>query len=173
MTTALVMTAACSGGTAATSKPAEPVVVTALAQTAEPIPTVEPSVTASSDAGPEPELRLTDSRLGIVDLREGKGPEAQEGAWVTVHYVGTHDDGRVFDSSRKRDQPFRFELGGGLVIAGWDEGVVGMRVGGLRRLIVPPHLAYGERGQAPIGPNAIIEFEIELLSLEPAPDETP
>ena len=119
-------------------------------------------------------MRLTDSGLGIVDLKIGAGDEARAGMRVTVHYVGKLQDGRMFDSSRERGRPFRFELGDGMVIEGWDEGVVGMRVGGLRRLIIPPQLGYGERGQPPIPPNAILEFEIELLDVEArTPEDAP
>jgi FKBP-type peptidyl-prolyl cis-trans isomerase FkpA len=138
---------------------------------------VAPAATAPAEPAPEPapaaepDMQLTDSGLGIVDLKIGEGPEARAGMQVTVHYVGKLADGRMFDSSRERGRPFRFELGGGMVIPGWDEGVVGMRVGGLRRLIIPPQLGYGERGQPPIPPNAILEFEIELLAVEAAPDE--
>lgn len=91
---------------------------------------------------------------------------AKPGRQVSVHYVGMLDDGRIFDASRDRGAPIRFELGAGMVIAGWDEGIAGMRVGGMRRLIIPAHLGYGERGRAPIPPNAILEFEVELMAVE-------
>jgi len=110
---------------------------------------------------------VTDTGLGIVDLKQGDGEEAVVGAKIAVHYVGKLEDGRVFDSSRERDRPFRFVVGDEMVIPGWDEGVVGMQVGGLRRLVIPPHLAYGERGQGVIPGGAILEFEIELLEVEP------
>jgi FKBP-type peptidyl-prolyl cis-trans isomerase len=112
-------------------------------------------------------MRVTDSGLGITDLVEGDGAEAVDGAEVAVHYVGKLDDGRVFDSSRERGVPFRFELGSELVIPAWEEGVLGMKVGGKRRLLAPPHLAYGERGHGVIPGGAILEFEIELLEVEP------
>lgn len=125
---------------------------------------------AASQAPAEPEMRVTDTGLGIVDLVEGDGEEAVVGSKIAVHYVGKLEDGRMFDSSRERDRPFRFVVGDEMVIPGWDEGVVGMKIGGLRRLVVPPHLAYGDRGQGVIPGGAILEFEIELLEVEPRPE---
>jgi peptidylprolyl isomerase len=104
--------------------------------------------------------------LKIDDLKVGNGVEAVSGRQVTVHYVGTLVDGSKFDSSRDRGKGFTFRLGGGEVIRGWDEGVAGMKIGGLRRLTVPPQLAYGERGFPPVIPaNATLVFEVELLSV--------
>jgi hypothetical protein len=137
----------------------------------EPALVREPEAAGSDAPGEvEPELTVSPTGLGMVELKLGAGADAKEGDRVTVHYVGKLDSGEEFDSSRQRDRPFTFELASGLVIAGWDEGVVGMRVGGLRRLLIPPTLAYGSRGAPPaIPPNAILEFEIELLAIEPAP----
>jgi FKBP-type peptidyl-prolyl cis-trans isomerase len=85
---------------------------------------------------------------------------------VEVHNVGRLTDGSQFDSSRDRGTPFEFELGAGMVIAGWEEGVEGMRVGGLRKLIIPPDLGYGANGRPPvIPPDSILEFEVELLDV--------
>jgi FKBP-type peptidyl-prolyl cis-trans isomerase len=136
-----------------------------------PLPAGDEFVEADISAEPEPpendaELRISYSGVGIQDLREGQGPIATVGQRLTVHYVGRFEDGREFDSSRTRGTPFTFELGGGQVIAGWEEGIEGMRVGGLRRLIIPPHLAYGERGSGAIPPNAVLEFDVELLDVE-------
>ena len=104
--------------------------------------------------------------LQIVDVREGTGAEAQPGKSVLVHYVGTLEDGTKFDSSRDRGQPFAFNLGAGQVIAGWDQGVSGMKVGGLRKLIIPSDLAYGDAGiPGVIPPKATLIFEVELLEV--------
>ncbi|AZF17144.1 FKBP-type peptidyl-prolyl cis-trans isomerase [Pseudomonas sp. R3-18-08] len=109
----------------------------------------------------------TSSGLQYEDLIVGERPEAIAGQQVRVHYVGwLAVDGKIFDSSRDRNDPFSFKLGAGQVISGWDEGVQGMRVGGKRRLTVPPQLGYGSRGAGGIiPPNAVLVFEIELLSV--------
>ncbi len=100
------------------------------------------------------------------DLLVGDGAEATKGQPVSVHYTGTLTDGSKFDSSLDRGTPFTFALGGGQVIRGWDEGVVGMKVGGKRRLTIPPEMGYGARGFPPVIPaNATLIFEIELLSV--------
>jgi FKBP-type peptidyl-prolyl cis-trans isomerase len=105
--------------------------------------------------------------LRIEDIRVGTGAEAKAGQRVSVHYVGTLVDGKKFDSSRDRGRPFEFALGAGQVIKGWDQGVAGMKIGGLRKLTIPPGLAYGSRGvgNGLIPPNATLMFEVELLTL--------
>ena len=103
--------------------------------------------------------------LQIEDTKVGTGPEAQPGQRVSVHYTGTLIDGTKFDSSRDRNEPFEFRLGAGEVIPGWDQGVKGMKVGGTRKLTIPPSLAYGSQGSDPIPPNATLKFDIELLGL--------
>jgi FKBP-type peptidyl-prolyl cis-trans isomerase len=106
------------------------------------------------------------TELEIVDVREGAGPTANAGHTVTVHYVGTLTNGSKFDSSRDRGKGFTFKLGAGAVIKGWDQGVAGMKVGALRKLTIPPHLAYGDRGFPPvIPPGSTLVFEVELLSV--------
>ena len=103
--------------------------------------------------------------LVIEDLVVGTGATAAAGDTVTVDYVGTFTNGSKFDSSYDRSQPFTFRLGAGQVIAGWDQGVPGMKVGGKRRLTIPPDLAYGSRGSGPIPPNSTLVFEIEPRSI--------
>lgn len=106
------------------------------------------------------------SDLQIEDVVVGEGDEARAGQTVSVHYVGTLPDGKKFDSSRDRREAFTFPLGAGQVIAGWDQGVAGMRVGGVRKLTIPPHLGYGERGFPPvIPPSSTLHFEVELLAV--------
>lgn len=113
------------------------------------------------------EVVTTESGLQIEDIECGEGDEAETGQLVSVHYVGTLEDGTQFDSSRERGEPFEFPLGGGQVIQGWDEGVVGMKVGGLRRLTIPPELGYGQAGAGEvIPPNSTLIFEIELLEVQ-------
>jgi peptidylprolyl isomerase len=114
------------------------------------------------EASPE---RVTESGLRITDVVVGEGPEAVAGQGVVVNYRGTLTDGREFDSSYGRG-PFRFPLGAGRVIRGWDEGVAGMKVGGKRKLVIPPDLGYGSRGAGGvIPPDATLIFEVELLEV--------
>lgn len=106
-------------------------------------------------------------KLEMTDETAGTGAVAEAGKRLTVHYVGTLQDGTKFDSSRDRDAPFTFTLGAGHVIAGWEEGIKGMKVGGKRKLVIPPQMAYGERGAGGvIPPNATLVFEVELLKVE-------
>jgi peptidylprolyl isomerase len=106
--------------------------------------------------------------LEITDLVEGDGPEAAAGSTVKVHYVGVaHSTGEEFDASYNRGAPLEFRLGIGQVIAGWDTGVEGMRVGGRRQLVIPPHLAYGERGAgAAISPGETLIFVCDLVAVD-------
>lgn len=109
----------------------------------------------------------TDSGLVYEDSIEGQGAEAVAGQYVTVHYTGWLTDGTKFDSSKDRDDPFQFHLGQRHVISGWDEGVQGMKVGGVRKLTIPSELGYGARGAGGvIPPNATLVFEVELLDVD-------
>jgi FKBP-type peptidyl-prolyl cis-trans isomerase len=106
------------------------------------------------------------SELKMETLKPGSGAAAKAGDRVTVHYVGTLTDGKKFDSSRDRGEGFRFTLGQGQVIQGWDQGVAGMLVGEVRKLTIPPSLGYGARGFPPVIPaNAMLVFEVELLKV--------
>jgi FKBP-type peptidyl-prolyl cis-trans isomerase FkpA len=108
----------------------------------------------------------TESGLQYEDVTTGSGAEACAGQTVSVHYTGWLTDGTKFDSSKDRNQPFEFALGAGMVIKGWDEGVQGMKIGGVRRLTVPAQLGYGARGAGGvIPPNATLVFEVELLDI--------
>mgnify|MGYP000423263777 CR=1 FL=1 len=104
--------------------------------------------------------------LQIEKLVAGTGTAPKHGDTVAVHYTGRFMDGQKFDSSRDRGRGFAFQLGAGRVIQGWDQGVAGMQVGQLRKLTIPPHLAYGDRGFPPvIPPNSTLVFEVELLQI--------
>ncbi|NEO75378.1 FKBP-type peptidyl-prolyl cis-trans isomerase [Moorena sp. SIO4G3] len=108
----------------------------------------------------------TDSGLQYIDVVEGEGASPERGQTVVVHYTGTLKDGTKFDSSRDRNSPFSFRIGIGQVIKGWDEGVGSMKVGGRRKLIIPPDLGYGARGAGGvIPPNATLNFDVELLKI--------
>jgi FKBP-type peptidyl-prolyl cis-trans isomerase FkpA len=122
-----------------------------------------PSTPAASDAVKPAET----GELKIEEVQAGTGDEAVEGKEVTVHYTGTLTDGTKFDSSHDRGEPFSFRIGAGMVIPGWDQGIKGMKVGGKRKLTIPPALGYGERGAGgTIPPNATLLFDIELLSVK-------
>lgn len=103
---------------------------------------------------------------GYQTIKEGTGDVAVKGDTVSVHYVGTLENGTKFDSSRDRGTPFEFTLGAGQVIKGWDEGVAGMKVGEIRKLIIPPEKGYGSRDMGSIPPNSTLIFEVELLEIK-------
>jgi len=132
-------------------------------------PAAPPSPTSST--APEAPVKMTDTKttpsgLAYVDMKEGTGVSPKTGQNVTVHYTGKLADGSKFDSSIDRGQPFSFKIGTGQVIKGWDEGVATMKVGGKRRLIIPPQLGYGPRGFSNvIPPNAVLHFDVELLDV--------
>ena len=106
------------------------------------------------------------SELICEDLTVGDGAEAVAGKTIIVHYTGWLTDGTKFDSSKDRNDPFSFKLGAGMVIRGWDEGFSGMKIGGKRKLTIPPEMGYGARGAGGvIPPNATLVFEVELLDI--------
>lgn len=108
----------------------------------------------------------TDSALKIEDTKVGEGKEAENGKVVTVHYTGTLTDGTKFDSSHDRDEPFSFSLGSGQVIKGWEKGIQGMKVGGKRKLTIPPEMAYGANAVGAIPANSTLVFDVELLDVD-------
>ena len=123
-------------------------------------------VLAGQDNGEEAGDDAPDE-LEIEDVTTGEGEEVEAGDRVEVHYTGRLEDGEVFDSSLDRNEPFSFQVGAGQVIEGWEQGLIGMQVGGERQLTIPPHLAYGEQGSPPnIEPNSTLIFDIELLAIE-------
>ncbi len=127
--------------------------------------------TATATTTPAPAATPGETRMpnGLViqDISVGNGAVAEDGKSVSVHYTGWLTDGTKFDSSRDRQQPFSFTLGAGMVIPGWDQGVKGMRVGGKRKLTIPPALGYGAQGTpgGPIPPNATLVFDVELMGV--------
>jgi FKBP-type peptidyl-prolyl cis-trans isomerase len=122
---------------------------------------------ALADDKKEEKVIKTDSGLQYVELKEGDGAVAKKGDTVEVHYTGWLKDGKKFDSSLDRKEPFSFKLGAGKVIKGWDEGVAGMKVGGKRKLIIPSELGYGKRGAGKdIPPDSELIFEVELLKIQ-------
>ena len=114
----------------------------------------------------ENEVVTMDSGLEYIDVKVGEGAEANAGQMVSVHYTGWLVHGTKFDSSVDRGQPFEFPLGGGSVIKGWDEGVAGMKIGGVRKLIIPSDMGYGSRGAGQIPPHSTLIFEVELLGIK-------
>ncbi len=119
----------------------------------------------------KPEIEFPDapppSDLEVAEIAEGDGPEATAGHTVSVHYVGVaHSTGEEFDASYNRGEPLSFRLGAGQVISGWEQGVQGMKVGGRRKLVIPPHLAYGDRGAGGvIAPGETLIFVVDLLAV--------
>ncbi len=123
------------------------------------------AATAPEGAAPTETNPAADvTELKVIDERVGTGPVANTGDQLSMNYKGTLTNGKVFDQSYGR-APFDFQLGAGKVIEGWDKGILGMKVGGKRKLVIPPGMGYGASGQGPIPPNATLIFEVELLSV--------
>jgi FKBP-type peptidyl-prolyl cis-trans isomerase len=133
-------------------------------QTAPTVITENNKLIASKDMSDTNSI-TTPSGLKYVEIEEGTGETPQSGQTVTVHYTGTLENGNKFDSSRDRNEPFKFKIGAGQVIKGWDEGLSTMKVGGRRTLTIPPELGYGSRGIGPIPPNSTLIFDVELLGV--------
>jgi len=189
---ALVLLIAGCGPQMATAVPtvAEPTVAeptVAAPEAAEPT-AAEPAATEPVSAAPAPQVTAappfevpedlaattTDSGLQYIEVEAGDGPAPQVGEVVSVNYQGTLEDGTKFDSSYDRGEPFRFPLGQGMVIPGWDEGIALMNVGGKARLIIPPDLGYGEAGAGDvIPPNSTLIFDVELLDVQPGSPASP
>ncbi|MBD2606753.1 FKBP-type peptidyl-prolyl cis-trans isomerase [Scytonema hofmannii FACHB-248] len=142
-------------------------VASSLTQTTPASTTVtENNTLIASKTMADEKVVTTPSGLKYVEIVEGTGDTPKTGQKVTVHYIGTLEDGTKFDSSRDRKRPFDFKLGVGQVIKGWDEGLSTMKVGGRRKLIIPPELGYGARGAGGvIPPNATLLFDVELLEV--------
>src|SRR3954468_22562704 len=155
------LVAAC-GGSNSNETAATATATATVTETPTPAPTATGKPTVKAPTGKAP------TKLVIKDLKRGTGATAKDGRVVTVQYVGVlYKDGKQFDASWDRGQPFQFQLGAGMVIPGWDQGVVGMKPGGRRELTIPPDLAYGAQGAPPdIPPNATLIFVIDLVSIQ-------
>jgi peptidylprolyl isomerase len=178
--TILTVVVALTVGMAACGEDEEPASGGGAESTATPTPTptetaaapgIEALVQGTSkktDAKPEVPAPKGDppSELVIRDIVKGKGPKAKAGDTLTMQYVGiSWSNGQQFDASWDAGQPFPFQLGAGMVIQGWDQGMVGMQKGGRRLLVIPPDLAYGPTGQGPIGPNETLIFVVDLVEI--------
>lgn len=177
---ALLALAGCGGGDDSTSESTEQT-QSATTETTESTTPVKKKAKPAAKPKPKPKPAASGSKpkvtvpsgpppkkLQVEDLKTGNGAVAKAGDTVSVHYVGVgYESGQEFDASWDRGEPFTFQLGAGMVIPGWDQGVEGMKVGGQRELIIPPELAYGELGSPPaIGPNETLIFVIDLLAVE-------
>src|ERR1017187_3168837 len=162
----VVLAVGCSQSEAPKQDATAPVAATAPTQSAADAVSPPPIGATPPTAAATPQPGATVTELKIEETKVGTGAEAVTGKSVSVHYTGWLTDGTKFDSSKDRGQPFSFQLGAGQVIKGWDQGVAGMKVGGVRKLTIPPELGYGARGAGGvIPPNATLVFEVELLGV--------
>jgi peptidylprolyl isomerase len=174
LTLALVL----SAGVAACGEDDEPASGGSGAESAESTPEPAPAaadvdglaegISKETDAKPEVPAPEGDppTELVVKDIKVGKGPAAKPGDTLTMQYVGTSwSNGQQFDASWDAGQPFPFQLGAGMVIPGWDEGMVGMKKGGRRLLVIPPDMGYGPSGSGPIGPNETLIFVVDLVEI--------
>lgn len=131
------------------------------------IPNPLAQTTSNMNTADSPTPSTPSAKLKIEDIKVGEGREVKQGDTVVMHYTGTLSDGTKFDSSYDRDQPFETKIGVSQVITGWDQGIPGMKVGGKRRLTIPPELGYGQQGAGSvIPPNATLIFDVELLDIK-------
>lgn len=170
-----LLLSACGGGTDQSTTAATPTPTTETEQSA-PLEVTQPAPAATEPVN----ISLADktvttaSGLQYIELAPGDGPKPESGEIVFVHYIGRLDDGTEFDNSYRRGQPLRFVLGNGSVIPGWEEGISMMNKGGKARLIIPPYLAYGERGVGSIiPPDATLVFDVELVDIQPGDQSKP